>query len=862
MFYKSIYNLKFVVLFLIISSCNQSPNVISKKLNVGWEFKSVQDSIWMKASVPGTVHTDLMANGIIEDSFYRLNEKNQQWIDKQDWEYKTTFLVDEHLLKKDKIELNFEGLDTYANVYVNDSLILKTENMFIGYTTDCKQYLKEGNNELKILFDSPIKIGLKKRAKLGYQLPNAVNDQSENGGLGKKQVSIFNRKAGYHFGWDWGPRLVSSGVWQDVNLNAWDKASISNVHIQQKKLSSETANLLADIKIEATESFETPLLIKVDSELIYEKKIELKKGINNIKIPFNIDSPELWWTNGLGNQKLYTISVELKKWKQTLAVNSNKIGLKTLKVVQEKDTVGESFYFELNGVPVFMKGANYIPQDVFLSRVSVKDYEETIQNMVDANFNMIRVWGGGIYEKEIFYDLCDKNGILVWQDFMFACAMFPGDEAFLENVKKEAEYNVKRLRNHTSIALWCGNNENLTAWKNWGWIPQTLNSQGQEVVDKVWKGYTDVFHEILPEVVEEFDNDTFYWASSPTSARGVDATLTSGDYHYWGVWGQKSPFSTLNEFIPRFMSEYGFQSFPEFESVKKFTVEEDWDIYSEVMKSHQRHFSGNQNIEHYMKPLYKDPKNFESYLYVSQLLQARGMQIAIEAHRRNMPYCMGTLYWQINDCWPVASWSSIDYYGNWKASHYKVKDLYKPIKSMFFKTENEIELHIISDELEEKTAKLKVSVMDFKGVILNTFEKEIEIKPNSSKIYFNNDLVKLVSKYNKFNIFIFAELVGLENNVFDESIYFFEMPNKLELTKPTIDITVLKTSSKKVVVEVKADVLVKDICFTAPFSGRFSNNYFDMIPNKKYKIEFISEEELSPKKLKENLEILSLIDTY
>ena len=861
--YKTVLHyFKLIILIVSLSACTSSLNLSSKKIDVNWQFKSVKDSLWKAATVPGTVHTDLLANGIIEDPFYRLNEHDQQWIDKTDWEYKTSFIVENEFFSKEKIELAFAGLDTYANIFVNDSLILKTDNMFIGYKIDCKPFLKQGENKLKIVFDSPVKIGLEKRETLGYGLPNAVNDQSENGGLGKKQVAVFSRKPGYHFGWDWGPRLVSSGIWQAITLKAWDDATIRDVYIKQNSVSENLAQLTAEIEVEATHNFKASIEIKIDSNLTIQKIVELKKGVNPIQVPFTIKNPKLWWTNGLGQQKLYNIQTELVQNKRIIASDSKKIGVKTLKVIQKKDSVGESFYFELNGHPVFMKGANYIPQDVFLTNVSVEDYEQTIKNMVEANYNMIRVWGGGIYEKQIFYDLCDANGILVWQDFMFACAMYPGDALFLESVKKEAEYNVKRLRNHTSIALWCGNNENLTAWKNWGWIPQTLESQGQEVVDTVWKGYTDVFHTILPEVVKEFDNDTFYWASSPQSSEGEDATLTSGDYHYWGVWGQKSPFSTFNEFIPRFMSEYGFQSFPEFESVKNYTKEQDWDIYSEVMKSHQRHPIGNENIEFYMEALYTKPKDFPSFLYVSQLLQANGMQTAIEAHRRNMPYCMGSLYWQINDCWPVASWSSIDYYGKWKASHYKVKELYKPIKTLFFKNKNQLEVHIVSDELMDKKAHLKLKVMNFKGEILSTFNRSIELKANTSKIYFEEKLNKILSDNNKENSFVLAELSDENNTIFDESIYYFENPTKLALTTPKIDVEVVKNNKGEIIVEIKTDVLAKDVSFSTTFEGRFSNNYFDMIPSKVYRIQFHSEAAINSKEFKEKLKIISLIDSY
>ncbi|TXE15058.1 glycoside hydrolase family 2 protein [Seonamhaeicola algicola] len=853
--------LSITTILLFFASC-KTYQKSQTKIHENWLFKAEKDTSWLKAKVPGTVHTDLLSNNIITNPFYRTNEKQLQWIDKNDWEYKTFFEIDKATLKKEKVEIEFKGLDTYASIFLNDSLVSRTDNMFVGHTINAKPYLKLGSNNLKIVFNSPIKKGLEKRDVLGYRLPNAVNDQSENGGLGKKQVAVFSRKPGYHFGWDWGPRLVTSGIWKDVNLHAWNKAIIRDTYIKQEEIAPDKAILNAELEIEAITAQATIINIKVDNNTVVKKAINLSKGLNRIKIPFTIKNPKLWWTNGLGTQKLYNVAVELKKGRKLISSEEKKIGLKTLKVVQNKDEYGESFYFELNEQPVFMKGANYIPQDVFLTRVTVEDYEQIIKDMVDANYNMIRVWGGGIYEKDIFYDLCDKYGILVWQDFMFACAMYPGDKAFLNTVKEEAIYNVKRLRNHTCIALWCGNNENLTAWKNWGWIPEVLNSQGQEVVDKIWKGYKNVFHKILPDVVEAFDNDTFYWASSPTSARGEDATLTSGDYHYWGVWGQQEPFSAFNEYIPRFMSEYGFQSFPEFSSVAKFTTKEDWNIYSEVMKSHQRHPIGNKNIEHYMEPWYKKPKDFESFLYVSQLLQAKGMQIAIEAHRRNMPYCMGSLYWQINDCWPVASWSTIDYYGNWKAAHYKVKDLYKPIKVMFYENEKKLEVHIVSDKLKDEKAHLKLSILDFEGKVIKTFTEAITIKANTSAIYFSKNISALISEEEKNKTVVVAELIGSYNKAFDESIHYFTTPKDLELAKAKIDFTILKVENNNITIEVKTNTLAKSVRLTTDVSGRFSNNYFDIIPNKAYHINFNSDKKIDAEKFKSSLKIISLINTY
>ena len=381
----------FLILVIWLISCQQKENSISNLIKSNWSFKAVDDSIWLPATVPGYVHLDLLNNNLIEDPYYRLNEHNQQWIDKKDWEYRTTFNVDGWILEKDVVELNFKGLDTYANVYLNDKLILMADNMFTSYVVSCKDILKATNNKLKVILESPIKIGLEKREKLGYFLPGAENDQSELGGLGDIKVSIFTRKPGYHFGWDWGPRLVSSGIWQDIELVAWNKATIADVNIVQDKLSDSKAELIAEIEVLSTTALEAKILCKIDSENAIEQKVSLLEGINKINIPIAIQKPELWWTNGLGSQKLYDFEIELFADSKLLSAVSKNVGLRTVELIQQPDSIGKSFYFSVNGNPVFMKGANYIPQDIFLSRVADDDYERLIKSAADANFNMLRV---------------------------------------------------------------------------------------------------------------------------------------------------------------------------------------------------------------------------------------------------------------------------------------------------------------------------------------------------------------------------------------------------------------------------------------------------------------------------------------
>jgi beta-mannosidase len=651
------------------------------EINQNWQFRQLNTEKWHVASVPGCVHTDLMQCGLISDPFYRINELDVQWVDKVDWEYEANFEIDEKLSHHDQLELVFQGLDTYATVYLNESLIFRAANMFREWRINVKPLLEVGQNKLRINFHSPIVEDLLKLNNLGYDLP-AVSDQSVTGGLGNKKLSIFARKAGYHYGWDWGPRLVTSGIWRPVFLEAWNTARIANLHLVNQQVSKESARVQAIFEIQALKQAKVDLAIEMDGSRQVKRSVELQPGFNSIEIPIDIQQPRLWWTNGLGESFLYLVKAKLEANSLVLDENFQKFGVRALRVVQEKDKIGTSFYIELNGVPVFAKGANYIPGDNFLPRVDPEKYLQVVQSAAQANMNMLRVWGGGIYENDLFYNLCDEYGILIWHDFMFACAMYPSDDAFIENVKQEAIQNIKRLRNHPCLALWCGNNEIDMGWSHelgdpWGW---KKNFSAQQVA-QLWRDYKKLFHQILPELVAQYAPGTFYWPSSPLA--GLDERSTyespSGDMHYWGVWHGLHPFEDFKRYIGRFVSEYGFQSFPELKSVKAYTIPDDWDINSEVMKSHQRSPIGNLRIKNYMEKYYRVPDSFSNFLYVGQVLQAEAIKYAIEAHRRKKPYCMGSLYWQINDCWPVASWSGIDYFGRWKALHYFAKKAFADI---------------------------------------------------------------------------------------------------------------------------------------------------------------------------------------
>ncbi|WOD43875.1 beta-mannosidase [Hwangdonia lutea] len=853
-----------ITFFISIVMTNININALNKvEINSDWQFRQSNIGEWLSATVPGTVHTDLLHNQIIEDPYYRTNEKDLQWIDKVDWEYKTTFNLDEALFNKQNIEIIFNGLDTYADVYLNNSKILSADNMFRTWKVDAKQFLKSGKNELHIVFHSPITKGLELYEKFGLPLP-ANNDQSENGGLGKNRVSVHTRKAGYHYGWDWGPRFVTSGIWRPIEINAWDTAQIEDSYVVTQSIKDNTAQIAATATINLSTEGNYKLITKLNGKKVAENDTVLQEGEQEIKSNFNIKNPKLWWPVGLGEAHLYTVTQELYLNNTLIDTKETKTGVRTAKLIQKEDADknGRSFYFEVNGIPVFGKGANYIPNDLFLPRVTLEDYKTVINSAVESNMNMLRVWGGGIYENDEFYELCDEKGIMVWQDFMFACSMYPDTPELQESIKQEAIDNVQRLRNHPSIVLWCGNNEIEVAWseydhtRGWGGWRKSYPRAQQ---NKIWAAYETIFHDILPKVVSAETDAIDYWKSSPSAGPEQVATdeTRSGDNHYWGVWHKQHPFSEFNKYIPRFMSEYGFQSFPEFSTVKKYTVPSDWDIESEVMAAHQRSGIGNLRIKQYMESHYKDPKDFESFLYVSQLLQAKGIKEAIEAHRRNMPFCMGSLYWQMNDCWPVASWSSMDYYNNWKAQQYMAKKAFEPIHVSPKVTDTKVEFYVVSDKLKTQKAVLKITAMDFNGKIISSTKNNINIQPNTSTLHHTAEIAILIKGHQKEEVVLLSELI-IKNKIVSENITYFFEPKDLKLVKPEIIKTFSISKDGKTQLTLRSKTLVKDVFITLNGTSlKLSDNYFDLLPNMDKTISF---ETLGIDKSK--VEITSLFDTY
>jgi beta-mannosidase len=800
----------FLLVIFSCFSCQPKHDVpVTIELNSGWQFKKVTDSIWSGATVPGNVFSDLLDNKQIKDPFISDNEKELQWVSEEAWEYRTTFNLDKETLQKKNIELNFEGLDTYTTVFLNDRLIIEANNAFREWNVDVKPLLKS-ENELRLVFESTSKYEAVEKAKLPYELPEGSR--------------IFTRKAQFQYGWDWGPKLNTTGIWRPIELVAWNDGKINEAYIHQTELNDSIAKLIFQVEFANCKAEGYTFDVFVNESLVAVSKDGFQYSPHSI--PFEIKNPKRWWPYNLGEPYLYDIKVIVKDGHKILDSISVKYGLRTIELVTQKDSIGDSFYFKVNNVPVYAKGANYIPQNSFQNKVTDLHYEKLLGDVVGANMNMLRVWGGGIYENDIFYDLCDEKGILVWQDFMFACAMYPGDKDFLENVKQEAIDNVKRLRHHASIALWCGNNENSEGWRRWGWQAD----RSEEEKEEIWGNYLKVFDSILPNTVARL-TDTNYWETSPKYGRGNPKYKTEGDAHDWWIWHDGYPFEHLEENVPRFMSEFGFQSLPSYETIRYINQNDSIDMTSEGFKNHQKHARGFQIIDAYMKRDFPVPDDSEDYVYMSQLLQAYGITKGIEAQRRAKPYNMGTLFWQLNDCWPAVSWSSIDYFGNWKALHYKAKNAFENVlvSNAYDRSQGILNTTLINDGLLAITDTLKIRVVDFDGNEYYRLNKLITVgkdhnQHSNLKLYEHDR----ATSRSRMVVSTFASTTRY---------FYFEKPKNLFLKQKPIESEIIKTDHG-FNIKLSSTTLQKDVFLFTKESGHFSDNFFDLLPNETITIYF------------------------
>ncbi len=837
---------------MLVLSC-QNPTSLphqEMELDSDWVFKSEKDSVWRSAKVPSVVQLDLLEHKQIPEPFYADNESKIQWVGEQNWWYKTMLNLSDYK-HYDNVQLVFEGLDTYAKVYLNDTLCLSADNMYRTWTIDLKKdgkFLYSGlehnkNIDLSILFLAPEPIEQKKSDSLTYTLPDK---------------RAFTRKAPFHYGWDWGAKILTAGIWKPVKLNLWNDMRLKTMQITPDfdlfDFDSDSilnVTLGFSVELEKASDYSVQLLNTKTNKVVAEKAFQQAKGVHSGTLSFQEKDVNLWWCNGMGEAYLYDYQLRLLKNNKLIDTLSQRVGYRKIELVQETDSIGRSFYFRLNNRPVFVKGANYIPSDHFSSRVKPKQQKRLLDQALWANMNMIRVWGGGIYETDEFYDYCDEKGLMVWQDFMFSCTMYPGDAAFLSNVKQEIKEQIVRLRHHSSIVLWCGNNEVDNGWKDWGWQKQFKYSKEDE--KHIEQAYNDVFKQLIPQLIHQHDSLRDYWASSPEYGWGHPENFTYGDSHYWGVWWGMEPFEVFDVKYGRFMSEYGFQAFPSMASLKEFNPKNQMYMGSESMQTHQKHPRGYSTIDTYLQRDFRVSKRFEDYVYLSQILQAEGIGRAIKIHRLKEPYCMGTLYWQFNDSWPVISWSSVDYYGRRKALHYKVRDRFKPIVLLSQKEANDFVLYLRANTLESHHLKVQAQLNDFNG----KSEKEIL---NQDISITGDTLIELyresVSVLEE-NRFVYACLFHNEKEIDDD--YFFSKKSKeYHYPKAEIQVDWRKKSDTLYQLTLKSDALVRALNIEVPEKGEWSDNFFNLYPNKSKTVYFNTS--LSRSILQKDIRMKSLSD--
>jgi beta-mannosidase len=865
----------FAVLLFFMIPIRVAAQATSRILEAKWEFRAASDTDraqmkqWHPAQVPGVVQTDLLRDGLIPDPFYQDNDTRLQWIGLTDWEYRTTFDADAATLAHDHVDLVFEGLDTYADVYVNDQVVLHSDNMFRRWRVQAKTLLKSGPNTLRVVFHSPIESMIPKMKALPYILPSVTSHNTGN----EENIATapYTRKAPYQYGWDWGPRYVTEGIWKPIRLEAWDALRIENLHVQQQRVTKEFAALTADFDIEASRS--TAASIEVNyAELSgasgapippVRQSVQLEPGANRIRIPIHIANPKLWYPLGVGAQDRYRFAAQVRVGRNIAADASLKTGLRSIELRREVTGPNTSFTFVVNGIPIFAKGADVIPFDSFPNRVTPEIHRQILEAAHDAHMNMVREWGGGYYESDDFYDICDELGIMVWQEFIFGGDMVPGGRNFQDNVKQEAIEQVERLRDHPSIVLWCGNNEIETGWVHWDDRKIFKESVSPADREKVWQDYVMLFHGILSGVVGRYAAPVPYWASSPSANfEDLPDSQNNGDMHYWQVWHALAPIEMYTQQFPRFMSEYGFQSFPEMRTIRTFAQPGDMDIHSATMQDHQKNHGGNERILSYMLRWYPEPKDFPSFVYLSQVLQAEAIKVGAEHLRRQRPNTMGSLYWQLNDCWPVASWASIDYYGRWKALQYYARRFYDDVIVSPFAHDGKVDVYVVSDKLQPLSGQVRTRLLDFSGKLLSEKTQDVQVPAQSSAVYVTLDEKELLANADPKKSFLVFDLavggVQLSRNLtFFDTMHNVDLPTSVHIDTSLEDLNGVYT------VTLRSPVLARSVYLSfGDLDVQTLDNYFDLLPGEPVTVKLKTSSSVSLDQLKSSMQVISLTDAF
>lgn len=839
--------------FATVSGLSQNLPMKNQKVNLdgNWEFRqagsTAANAAWRTALVPGDVHLDLLHNAVIPDPFAQQNEARLQWIEEAGWEYRKSITVTDAMLAHRHVELVFEGLDTTATVYLNEHAVLHADNMFRAWRIDAKPFLHVGANTLRVVFEPDVKVG----ERLAGQDPS--HDETH---IPEKS---YVRKAAYEYGWDWGPRFVTSGIWQPVYLELWDEARIDTLAIRQPDVNAESAHLMVQLHLNADHAAHAEIALAWQGPgagQTLKQPVELHAGANEIGIPVEIARPALWYPSGYGDQPLYKFQATLTGNGHSIDTRNVRTGLRKVVLRQDPDKWGRGFSFEVNGIPIFIKGADVIPFDSFPNRVTANRYRQILSSAKEANMNMVRLWGGGYYESDTFYDLCDELGLMVWQDFMFASSWYPGSEEWKSAINQEAAYQVGRLRNHPSITLWSGNNE----------VESVLNAfLGGLSADgklQVWKNYLTTFSGVLPRVTGELTPEIPYWPSSPTAdyEKTSDA-FQAGDAHDWSIWHGREPFANYRKHFYRFNSEYGFQSFPELKTVESFTAPEDRaSIFTPTMLAHQKNNEGNSIIHDYMLRDYAEPKDFASFLYASQVLQAEGVKVGAEHMRRNRPRIMGSIFWQLNDCWPVASWSSIDYYGRWKALQYYARRFYSPILVSPNVEDGKASVFVVSDRTVPVEGSIRARFMTMDGKVILEQNKTISLPPLSTASYLEFPLESVTAREQDLTKLLLAVDFTAKGETISQNLVYLLPTKMVHLLPAKIDATV-SNSAKGLVLTLSSKVLARDVYLTfGDLEVRPSDNYFDLLPGESRQITL--EGKADAAQVEKVLKVVSLTDAF
>ncbi|TVQ28105.1 MAG: glycoside hydrolase family 2 protein [Spirochaetaceae bacterium] len=821
-------------------------------LNGAWSVRQCDAKAGTPATVPGCVHTDLLAAGKIADPFFRAQEFDAYWVSEVDWEYSRSFDVTERVLGRERVVLRCHGLDTLATIRVNGTEIGRTDNMFRTWEFDVKDVLRAGSNTIQVRFASALNFTIEQEKARRLPGWNSGEKIGFHGHIRKEQCN---------FGWDWGIRTVTCGIWRAIELVAFDVARLCDVRIAQQHAASRAVSLRVSVDAELTASATrtavgATVTVTRGSKTVAESTVALRRGSGSTEI--KIAKPELWWPNAMGDQPLYDVRVALTGADGEILDRAEKrVGLRTLVLDRHKDEWGESFQFVVNGVPFFAKGANWIPADAYNNRTSPERYRDLVESAADANMNMLRVWGGGLYEEDVFYDLCDEYGICVWQDFMFGCYTYPADnDLFVANVEQEAVDNVRRLRHHASLALWCGNNELEQGLVGPEWTDRTMS----------WKDYSRLFDDLLPRVVSDHDGQTAYWPGSPHTPHGDRSNHrdpTCGDAHLWDVWHGMKPFEWYRTCEHRFNSEFGFQSFPEPKTTHGYTAPGDRNVTSFVMEHHQRSGIGNSTIMHYMLDWFRLPTGFDQTLWASQILQGMAIKYAVEHWRRSMPRGMGTLYWQLNDTWPVASWSSIDYHHRWKALHFMARKFFAPLLLSGIEDQERgtVEIHLTNDERAARALTLKWIVTDARGKKLDAGEKAVKSGKNANRSVHTLKLQNLVDSNGARDLIVWLEAYDGRVKVAD-NLVTFARPKHLELDpNPVITTTVKQLANGSFTVSLKSNaVALWSWIELAGADFRADDNFVHLRPGATVKLTVTPATKLSVAQFTKQLRVRSLAD--